>query len=82
MARQDCHALGMTDIREAELVLLGPEKRDGVKPLPPTKDVTRQWIALGFGVVGAVLGTPTPNRCSNGGAADSAPTMPGRPKAP
>jgi hypothetical protein len=47
MARQDCHALGMTDIREAELVLLSPEKRDGVKPLPPTKDVTRRGLTLG-----------------------------------
>ena len=47
MARQDCRALGMTDIREAELVLLSPEKRDGVKPLPPTKDVTRRGLTLG-----------------------------------
>jgi hypothetical protein len=46
MARQDCHALGMTDIREAELVLLGPEKRDGVKPLPPTKDDADNWFVF------------------------------------
>jgi hypothetical protein len=37
----------MTDIREAELVLLSPEKRDGVKPLPPTKDVTGRGLTLG-----------------------------------
>jgi hypothetical protein len=47
MARQNCHALGITDIREAELVLLSPEKQDGVKPLPPTKDVTRRGLTLG-----------------------------------
>ena len=42
-------SLGVTDIREAEIVLLGPEKRDGVEPFPPTQHVARRGLPLALG---------------------------------
>jgi hypothetical protein len=52
----------MTDIREAELVLLSPEKRDGVKPLPPTKDVTRRGLTLGSATTQCSTRVPSSRR--------------------
>ena len=42
-------ALGMTDIRETELVLLGPEEWNSVEPLSSSKDVAGRGVTLAFG---------------------------------
>ncbi len=41
--------LGVTHIRETEILLLGPEKRHGVKPLPPTEHVACRRLPLTLG---------------------------------
>jgi hypothetical protein len=42
-------SFGVTDIREAEIVLLGPEERDGVKRLSLSKYVPRRGLTLTLG---------------------------------
>src|SRR5579864_9443213 len=39
----------MTDIRETELILLGPEEWNGVEPLSSSKDVAGRGLTLAFG---------------------------------
>jgi hypothetical protein len=46
----------VTHIREAEIVLLGPEERHGVKPFAPAEHVARGSLPLACGVVQIVRG--------------------------
>src|SRR3984893_14741712 len=41
--------LGMTDIAEAKVILLGPEKWDAIKTLPPAENVARSGLTLTLG---------------------------------
>ena len=42
-------SFSVTDINDAEVVLLGPEERDRVETLPQTKHVARGGLALALG---------------------------------